>query len=173
MKSLSGLGPAPEPGSRKDSTLPAGVTTRRLSTKCLCGCRACVVATLRVAIQPPAWRTRMTAENGAASGRWASAGFPAPAIGAALYPFRLRSRVDLEHAPRFFRSMGPHAGRSAEARRRRPRSNRPPREWQRRSPNRTSQNGNDLALVARKATTSGGFAKSRENILALSKKDRP
>ena len=33
MKRRSGLGPAPEPGSRRDSITPPGVTTRSASTK--------------------------------------------------------------------------------------------------------------------------------------------
>ena len=33
MNMRSGLGPAPDPGSRRVSTMPRGVTTRRFSTK--------------------------------------------------------------------------------------------------------------------------------------------
>ena len=33
MNIRSGLGPAPEPGRRRDSSVPTGVTTRVLSTK--------------------------------------------------------------------------------------------------------------------------------------------
>ncbi len=54
MNRRSGLGPAPDPGSRRVSIAPRGVTTRRLSTKSsMCVCSVAKCPPERVAIQPP------------------------------------------------------------------------------------------------------------------------
>ena len=54
MNIRSGLGPAPDPGSRRDSIVPAGVTTRRLSTKSSIWVYSVAKwPPARVAIQPP------------------------------------------------------------------------------------------------------------------------
>ena len=54
MNIRSGLGPAPEPGSRRDATMPLGVTTRSdstISSMCVYSVAKCPPE--RVAIQPP------------------------------------------------------------------------------------------------------------------------
>ena len=77
--SRSGLGPAPEPGRRRVCTTPAGVTTRRLSTKssiCVKGWRNGRPSGSRSS--RPASKTRSSAENAAASARAGAIAPPAP-----------------------------------------------------------------------------------------------
>ena len=96
----SGLTPAPEPGSRRDSHAPAGVIARTDSTKssmCVHTVAKCPAA--RVAIQPP------SVEYSNDCGKWRSVSPCSPSCAssaragrARLDARRARDGVDLEHA---------------------------------------------------------------------------